>query len=150
MMTKEDMYEWHAIQNMDLMRLVDKYDLKKKTRIRSYCYKRFFIAHYMVRKRHLTVFVTGHLLGLDHSSISYGIKMHDLWWEHDPIYMNAIYPLPQILSGEHMPQTYNVDFEELDIEDTVVNIRGNFPPKLLTKFNKPMTGKELSTIFAMS
>jgi len=149
-MTKEDMYEWHAIQNMDLMRLVDKYDLKKRTRARSYCYKRFFIAQYMVRKRHLTVFVAGHLLGVDHSTISYAMKMHDTWWEKDAVYMNAIYPLPELISGEHVPQTYSVDYEEVDIEECVVNIRGNFPPKLLTKFDKPMTGPELSTIFAMS
>ena len=150
MMTKEDIYEWHAIQNMDLMKIIDKFNLRKRTRIHSYAYKRYFIAQYMVRNRHLTVYVTGQLLGIDHSTVSYGLKMHDLWWNKDMTYMAAIFPLPELLSGEHVPETYKVDFQELDIEDTVINIRGNFPPKLLTKLSKPMTGKELSTIFAMS
>jgi hypothetical protein len=80
--------------------------------------------------------------------------MHDLWWRvSDNRYLAAIYPLPDLLSvttHDNPVTTYTVKFNEVDTENVEVTINGNFPPKLLTNFEKPLTGKQLSEIFAMS
>ena len=151
MLLIDELYHLSKVQNDDIVKIIDDFNLRRRCRKQEYVYKRYFLAQYMVRRRHMTTMLAAYYLGIDHSTVVYGIQQHDFWWKHnDHRYMAAIFPLPELLSGEHVPETYKVDFQELDIEDTVVNIRGNFPPKLLTKLSKPLTGKELSNIFAMS
>ena len=98
--------------------------------------------------------LAGYYLGLNHSTIVYGIKMHDLWWKvNDNKYLAAINPVPQLLTvttHDNPVTTYKVKYNEVDTENVEVTINGNFPPKLLTNFEKPLTGKQLSEIFAMS
>ncbi len=67
--------------------------------------------------------------------------------------MAAIHPVPQLLSvttHDNPVTTYEVKYNEVVTEKTEVTITGNFPPKLLTNFEKLLTGKQLSDIFAMS
>jgi hypothetical protein len=154
MLLIDELYHLSKVQNMDLIKIIDDFNLLRKTRKQEYVYKRYFLAQYMVRRRHMTVQLAGCYLGIDHSTVSYGIKMHDLWWKYsDHKYLAAIYPIPELLmvtTNDNPVTTYKVKYNEVDTENVEVTINGNFPPKLLTNFEKPLTGKELSDIFALS
>lgn len=150
----DELYHLSKVQNMDIVKIIDDFNLLRRTRKQEYVYKRYFLAHYLVRRRHMTVQLAGYYLGLNHSTIVYGIKMHDLWWKvNDNKYLAAINPVPQLLTvttHDNPVTTYKVQYNEVDTENVEVTINGNFPPKLLTNFEKPLTGKQLSEIFAMS
>lgn len=154
MLLIDELYHLSKVQNDDIVSIVEQFNLRRRTRKQEYVYKRYFLAQYMVRRRHMTVQLAGYYLGIDHSTVSYGIKMHDLWWKwNDHKYMAAINPIPKMLSVttyDNPVTTYAVDYNEVDTEMVHVTISGNFPPKLLTNFEKPLTGKQLSDIFALS
>jgi hypothetical protein len=138
MLLIDELYHLSKVQNDDIVKIIDDFNLRRRCRKQEYVYKRYFLAQYMVRRRHMTTMLAAYYLGIDHSTVVYGIQQHDFWWKHnDHRYMAAIHPVPQLLSV-----TTN--------DNPVTTITGNFPPKLLTNFEKPLTGKQLSDIFAMS
>jgi len=150
----DELYHLSKVQNDDIVKIIDDFNLRRRCRKQEYVYKRYFLAQYLVRRRHMTVQMAGYYLNIDHSTVSYGIKMHDLWWKwNDHKYLAAINPIPKMLSVttyDNPVTTYKVKYNEVDTENVEVTINGNFPPKLLTNFEKPLTGKQLSEIFAMS
>lgn len=154
MLLIDEVYQLSKVYNQDIVKIIDEFNLRRRCRKQEYVYKRYWLAQYLVRRRHMTVQLAGHYLNINHSTVSYGMKMHDLWWRvSDNRYLAAIYPLPDLLSvttNDNPVTTYTVKFNEVDTENTEVTINGNFPPKLLTNFEKPLTGKQLSEIFAMS
>jgi len=146
----DEIYALSKVENKDIVKIIEDYDLTIKCRRQQYVYKRYFIAQYLVRKRHMTMQLAGKYLNIDHSTVIYGIKMHDIWWKlRDHRYISCILPLPRML-GDNPVTTYKVKYNEVDMENIELKINGNFPPKLLTHFEKPLTGLELSYIFAMS
>jgi hypothetical protein len=154
MLLIDEIYHLSKVQNDDIVNIIELFNLRKRCRKQEYVYKRYFLAQYLVRRRHMTVQMAGYYLNIDHSTVSYGIKMHDLWWKwNDHKYLAAINPIPKMLSVttyDNPVTTYTVKYNEVDTENVEVTINGNFPPKLLTSFEKPLTGKQLSEIFAMS
>lgn len=154
MLLIDEIYHLSKVQNDDIVNIIELFNLRKRCRKQEYVYKRYFLAQYLVRRRHMTVQMAGYYLNIDHSTVSYGIKMHDLWWKwNDHKYLAAINPIPKMLSVttyDNPVTTYTVKYNEVDTENVEVTINGNFPPKLLTNFEKPLTGKELSEIFALS
>ena len=150
----DEVYHLSKVYNADIVNIIDQFNLRRRCRKQEYVYKRYFLAQYLVRRRHMTVQLAGYYLNINHSTVSYGLKMHDLWWKvNDSRYLAAIYPVPNLLSVttyDNPVTTYTVKFNEVDTENVEVTINGNFPPKLLTNFEKPLTGKELSDIFALS
>jgi hypothetical protein len=150
----DELYHLSKVQNDDIVKIIDDFNLRRRCRKQEYVYKRYFLAQYLVRRRHMTVQMAGYYLNIDHSTVSYGIKMHDLWWKwNDHKYLAAINPIPKMLSVttyDNPVTTYTVKYNEVDTENVEVTINGNFPPKLLTSFEKPLTGKQLSEIFALS
>lgn len=154
MLLIDEIYHLSKVQNDDIVNIIELFNLRKRCRKQEYVYKRYFLAQYLVRRRHMTVQMAGYYLNIDHSTVSYGIKMHDLWWKwNDHKYLAAINPIPKMLSVttyDNPVTTYTVKYNEVDTENVEVTINGNFPPKLLTNFEKPLTGKQLSEIFAMS
>lgn len=154
MLMIDELYHLSKVQNDDIVNIIELFNLRKRCRKQEYVYKRYFLAQYLVRRRHMTVQMAGYYLNIDHSTVSYGIKMHDLWWKwNDHKYLAAINPIPKMLSVttyDNPVTTYTVKYNEVDTENVEVTINGNFPPKLLTSFEKPLTGKQLSEIFAMS
>jgi hypothetical protein len=150
----DELYHLSKVQNDDIVNIIELFNLRKRCRKQEYVYKRYFLAQYLVRRRHMTVQMAGYYLNIDHSTVSYGIKMHDLWWKwNDHKYLAAINPIPKMLSVttyDNPVTTYTVKYNEVDTENVEVTINGNFPPKLLTSFEKPLTGKQLSEIFALS
>lgn len=154
MLLIDEIYHLSKVQNDDIVNIIELFNLRRRCRKQEYVYKRYFLAQYLVRRRHMTVQMAGYYLNIDHSTVSYGIKMHDLWWKwNDHKYLAAINPIPKMLSVttyDNPVTTYTVKYNEVDTENVEVTINGNFPPKLLTSFEKPLTGKQLSEIFAMS
>jgi hypothetical protein len=154
MLLIDEIYHLSKVQNDDIVNIIELFNLRRRCRKQEYVYKRYFLAQYLVRRRHMTVQMAGYYLNIDHSTVSYGIKMHDLWWKwNDHKYLAAINPIPKMLSVttyDNSVTTYTVKYNEVDTENVEVTINGNFPPKLLTSFEKPLTGKQLSEIFAMS
>jgi|688.fasta_scaffold445291_1 hypothetical protein len=154
MLLIDEIYHLSKVQNDDIVNIIELFNLRKRCRKQEYVYKRYFLAQYLVRRRHMTVQMAGYYLNIDHSTVSYGIKMHDLWWKwNDHKYLAAINPIPKMLSVttyDNPVTTYTVKYNEVDTENVEVTINGNFPPKLLTSFEKPLTGKQLSEIFALS
>ena len=154
MLLIDEIYHLSKVQNDDIVNIIELFNLRKRCRKQEYVYKRYFLAQYLVRRRHMTVQMAGYYLNIDHSTVSYGIKMHDLWWKwNDHKYLAAINPIPKMLSVttyDNPVTTYTVKYNEVDMENVEVTINGNFPPKLLTSFEKPLTGKQLSEIFALS
>lgn len=154
MLLIDELYHLSKVQNDDIVKIIEDFNLRRRCRKQEYVYKRYFLAQYMVRRRHMTHSLTAYYLGIDHSTVTYGIQMHDFWWKHnDYKYLAAINPVPQLLSVttyDNPVTTYTVKYNEVVTEKTEVTITGNFPPKLLTNFEKPLTGKQLSDIFAMS
>lgn len=154
MLLIDELYHLSKVYNEDIVKIIDQFNLRRKCRKQEYVYKRYFLAHYLVRRRYVTMQMAGYYLNLDHSTVSYGLRMHDFWWKHnDHKYLTAIYPVPQLLSvttNDNPVTTYQVKYNEVDTENVELTINGNFPPKLLTNFEKPLTGKELSDIFALS
>ena len=154
MLLIDELYHLSKVQNDDIVKIIEDFNLRRRCRKQEYVYKRYFLAQYMVRRRHMTTMLAAYYLGIDHSTVVYGIQQHDFWWKHnDHRYMAAIHPVPQLLSvttNDNPVTTYEVKFNEVVTEKTEVTITGNFPPKLLTNFEKPLTGKQLSDIFALS
>jgi hypothetical protein len=154
MLLIDEIYHLSKVQNDDIVNIIELFNLRKRCRKQEYVYKRYFLAQYLVRRRHMTVQMAGYYLNIDHSTVSYGIKMHDLWWKwNDHKYLAAINPIPKMLSVttyDNPVTTYTVKYNEVDTENVEVTINGNFPTKLLTNFEKPLTGKQLSDIFALS
>ena len=154
MLLIDEIYHLSKVQNDVIVNIIELFNLRKRCRKQEYVYKRYFLAQYLVRRRHMTVQMAGYYLNIDHSTVSYGIKMHDLWWKwNDHKYLAAINPIPKMLSVttyDNPVTTYTVKYNEVDTENVEVTINGNFPPKLLTSFEKPLTGKQLSEIFALS
>ena len=154
MLLIDELYHLSKVQNQDIVNIIDQFNLRRRCRKQEYVYKRYFLAQYMVRRRHMTTLLAAKYLGIDHSTVVYGIQQHDFWWKHrDHRYLVAIHPVPKLLSvstNDNPVTTYEVKYNEVVTEKTEVTITGNFPPKLLTNFEKPLTGKQLSDIFAMS
>jgi hypothetical protein len=154
MLLIDEVYHLSKVYNDDIVKIIDQFNLLRRCRKQEYVYKRYFLAQYLVRRRHMTTLLAAKYLGINHSTVLYGIKMHDFWWKHnDHKYLTSIHPVPKMLSvttNDNPVTTYTVKYNEVDTENVEVTINGNFPPKLLTNFEKPLTGKQLSDIFALS
>ena len=81
MLLIDEIYHLSKVQNDDIVNIIELFNLRKRCRKQEYVYKRYFLAQYLVRRRHMTVQMAGYYLNIDHSTVSYGIKMHDLWWK---------------------------------------------------------------------
>jgi len=64
MLMIDELYHLSKVQNDDIVNIIELFNLRKRCRKQEYVYKRYFLAQYLVRRRHMTVQMAGYYLGL--------------------------------------------------------------------------------------
>jgi len=73
-----------------IIQLIDEFDLSSRSRKREKVYMRFYI-YSLLKKKNMTLQQIGSLMGVDHSTVIYGINKHEEWMKSkDWIYLANI------------------------------------------------------------
>ena len=142
----EDLFELTKVVNQDIVDIINTYGLNKKSRRRDLVYKRYYLYYVLHYKRHLTISMTGMYFNRNHSTISIGIKKHEHWWNaQDKSYLQAIYPLPEVLAGKLNLgcDQFKIDCTYIDEEISKISITGHFNWKDLENLPDVLTKNQL-------
>ena len=125
--------------------IIEKYDLKKKSRKREHLYKRQYISWFCVKVLSFTYEITADLIGYkDHTSPLYNCNNVDNWFElKDEMFLSIIFDIENDLAGCPIPKKSNENvfltlinrlFEVKDMEDVEglkAYVNENINPKML-------------------
>jgi hypothetical protein len=108
-----------------IVRLIEKHELKKEDRHRDYLYPRYFLMWVLVKKCRLSLQATGDHFDKDHSTVIHGIKMHDIFTDsRDSIYE---YYIREFRSALEVPE------EIRTLQDDVLKCRSFGELKVIKK-----------------
>lgn len=148
-MEQDDALALYKAANKDIVDIIEKFNLKSKTRQRGIVYKRYYLYHVLTSKRFFTREMAGKFFGKDHSTVVHGLKLHDYWWKvKDMNYLTEINPVYESLKNEKIDDgLYGFAVEHLGEEETKVIISGRFDWRVLEKLPSRMSKEELIKIF---
>ena len=144
-----DSFDLCKVMNADVQELIEKYGLDSNSRKEHITYKRYYLYDFMYNKRHLTLSMIGQFFNRHHSTVLHGINEHKYWWgKRDERYIKYVHPIPNLITAKRTdPDMFDVNIIPVCDEDMTVTITGNFPRKLLTKYQEKMTASEIVSIF---
>lgn len=127
--------------------IIQRYDLTIKNRSRRIVYQRMYI-FYKLYRLGFTLQEIGKIFNMNHSTILYGLKRHEMWCKkQDIIYLNTIVPLMNELEDDKAyEETLLIQVNKGRMIKTIT-ITGIIDSKILDNLKEFMTMSEFCSNF---
>ena len=127
--------------------IIKRYDLTIKNRSRRIVYQRMYI-FYKLYRLGFTLQEIGKIFNMNHSTILYGLKRHEMWCKkQDIIYLNTIVPLMNELEDDKAyEETLLIQVNKGRMIKTIT-ITGIIDSKILDNLKEFMTMSEFCSNF---
>jgi len=127
--------------------IIQRYDLTIKNRSRRIVYQRMYI-FYKLYRLGFTLQEIGKIFNMNHSTILYGLKRHEMWCKkQDIIYLNTIVPLMNELEDDKAyEETLLIQLNKGRMIKTIT-ITGIIDSKILDNLKEFMTMSEFCSNF---
>ena len=127
--------------------IIQRYDLTIKNRSRRIVYQRMYI-FYKLYRLGFTLQEIGKIFKMNHSTILYGLKRHEMWCKkQDIIYLNTIVPLMNELEDDKAyEETLLIQVNKGRMIKTIT-ITGIIDSKILDNLKEYMTMSEFCSNF---
>jgi len=127
--------------------IIQRYDLTIKNRSRRIVYQRMYI-FYKLYRLGFTLQEIGKIFNMNHSTILYGLKRHEMWCKkEDIIYLNTIVPLMNELEDDKAyEETLLIQVNKGRMIKTIT-ITGIIDSKILDNLKEFMTMSEFCSNF---
>ena len=127
--------------------IIQRYDLTIKNRSRRIVYQRMYI-FYKLYRLGFTPQEIGKIFNMNHSTILYGLKRHEMWCKkQDIIYLNTIVPLMNELEDDKAyEETLLIQVNKGRMIKTIT-ITGIIDSKILDNLKEFMTMSEFCSNF---
>lgn len=127
--------------------IIQRYDLTIKNRSRRIVYQRMYI-FYKLYRLGFTLQEIGKIFNMNHSTILYGLKRHEMWCKkQDIIYLNTIVPLMNELEDDKAyEETLLIKVNKGRMIKTIT-ITGIIDSKILDNLKEFMTMSEFCSNF---